>query len=318
MRDIIIIGAGPAGLAAALYTSRRMLKTLVIAKNVGGQAGWARNVENYPGIKSISGIDLCMKMKEQAESFGAEFKLEEAEEINKKDKKFVVKTSTGKHEAKSIILAFGLTPRDLGVPGEKEFIGKGVSYCATCDAPFFKNKIVAVVGGGNSAIDGALVLSKIAKKVYIIHRREGFRAEAELVCQIEDAKNIEPVLNSVVKEIRGKDVVQEVVVENTETQNIASLQIDGIFIEVGLMPKTGWVKNLVKLDERNQIITNKNCETSVKGIFAAGDVSDVAFKQIGIAAGEGAIAALIAHQYLLKLQGKTMAEASPFDWGKCV
>ncbi|MEA3272656.1 MAG: thioredoxin-disulfide reductase [Patescibacteria group bacterium] len=317
MYDIIVIGAGPAGLAAALYTSRRMLKTLVIAKNVGGQAAQAKRVENYPGIKAISGMDISMEMKEQAEGFGSEFKLEEALGVEKKAKKFVVKTSIGKYEAKSVILAFGLTPRDLSVPGEKEFVGKGVSYCATCDAPFFKDKTVAVVGGGNSAIDGALVLSKIAKKVYIVHRRASFRAEAELVCQIEDAKNIEPVLNSVVKEIRGKDVVQEVVIENVETRHASSKKTDGIFIEVGLMPKTGWVKDTVKLDGKNQIITNKNCETSTPGIFAAGDVSDVLFKQIGIAAGEGAIAALMAHRYILKLEGKDITQAVPFDWGKC-
>lgn len=318
MHDIIIIGAGPAGLSAALYTSRRMLKTLVIGKNVGGQAAIAKNVENYPGIDSITGMDLTIKMKEQAERFGSDFVSDEVIDVKKEDKYFVVKSESGKFKGKSIILAFGLTPRDLGVPGERKLIGRGVSYCATCDAPFFKNKTVAIVGGGNSAIDGALVLSKIAKKVYLVHRREGFRAEAELACQIDKIKNIEPVLNSTVKEIYGKDVVEKIIVADVKDENkTKEIKVDGIFIEVGLMPKTDWVKDLVKVDKRGQIITNKKCETSVDGILAAGDVTDVVFKQIVIAAGEGATAALMAHRYLLKSEGRDITEAVPFDWGRC-
>lgn len=295
-----------------------MLKTLALAKNIGGQAGLAKNVENYPGIDSIPGLDLILKMKEQAEKFGAEIKFEEAIGIKREDNKLIVKTNSAEYEGKAVVLAFGLTPRDLGVPGEKEFIGKGVSYCATCDAPFFKNKIVAVVGGGNSAIGAAMVLSKIAAKIYLVHRRDGFRAEDTLVCQLRETKNIEPVLNSIVKEIKGGEFVEKLVVADVKDENkTRELETDGVFIEVGLLPKTEWIKNFLQIDEKGQIIKDKRCATSVEGVFAAGDVSDVAHKQIIIAAGEGATAALSAHQYILKLAGKSIAEAASFDWGKC-
>jgi thioredoxin-disulfide reductase len=318
MYDIIIVGGGPAGLSSAIYGGRRMLKTLVLAKNIGGQAAIAKNVENYPGIDSITGLDLVLKMKEQAEKFGAEIKFEEVIGIEKKDEKIIVKTNTAEYESKSVILSFGLTPRDLGVPGEKEYIGKGVSYCATCDAPFFKNKTVAVIGGGNSAIDAALVMSKIATKVYLVHRRDGFRAEDALVCQLRETKNIEPVLNSVAKEVKGKEFVENLVVADVNDENkTREIEVDGVFIEVGLLPKTDWVKDFLKIDENGQIAKDKKCATSVEGVFAAGDVSDVAYKQIIIAAGEGATAALAAHQYILHLAGKSLAEGAPFDWGRC-
>jgi thioredoxin-disulfide reductase len=318
MYDIIVVGGGPAGLSSAIYGGRRMLKTLVLAKNIGGQAALAKNVENYPGIDSITGLDLVMKMKEQAERFGAEIKFEEAVDVKKEEKKFIVKTDTAEYETKAVILSFGLTPRDLGVPGEKEYIGKGVSYCATCDAPFFKNKNVTVVGGGNSAIDAALVLSQVAKKVYLIHRREGFRAEDALVCQLRATKNIEPVLNSVVKEIKGGEFVEKLVVADVNDENkTRELEVNGVFIEVGLLPKTEWIKNFLNIDEKGQIVKDRRCAASVEGVFAAGDVSDVAYKQIVIAAGEGATAALSAHQYILRLAGKSIAESAPFDWGRC-
>lgn len=295
-----------------------MLKTLTLAKNIGGQAALAKNVENYPGVDSISGLDLILKMKEQAEKFGAEIKFEEVVGVDKKNGNFIVKTNSAKYESKAVVLAFGLTPRDLGVPGEKNYIGKGVSYCATCDAPFFKNKTVAVVGGGNSAIDAALVLAKIAKKVYLIHRREGFRAEETLICQMNGAKKIEQVLNAVVKEIRGAEFLKEAVVADVKDETKTTvLELDGIFVEIGLMPKTEWIKDLVKLDERGQISAGKDGSTSVPGIFAAGDVSDVAYKQIVIAAGEGATAALSAHKYIFSQGGGNGNEASPFDWGRC-
>lgn len=294
------------------------MKTLVLAKNIGGQAALAKNVENYPGIDSISGLDLTLKMKEQAERFGAEIKFEEVDGIESKDGKFIVKTSAAEYEAKSVILAFGLTPRDLGVPGEKDYIGKGVSYCATCDAPFFKNKTVAIIGGGNSAIDAALVLSKIAAKVYLVHRRDGFRAEDALVCQLRETKNIEPVLNSVAKEVKGGEFVEKLVVMDVNDENkTRELEVDGIFIEIGLLPKTEWINNFLKIDEKGQIVKDKKCATTVPGVFAAGDVSDVVYKQIIIAAGEGVTAALAAHQYILRLAGRSLAEAAPFDWGRC-
>lgn len=318
MYDIIIVGGGPAGLSSAIYGGRRMLKTLVLAKNIGGQAALAKNVENYPGIDSVTGLDLTLKMKEQAERFGAEIKFEEVVDIKKKESRFAVKTNTAEYEGKAVILSFGLTPRDLSVPGEKEYIGKGVSYCATCDAPFFKNKNVAVVGGGNSAIDAALVLSKIAEKVYLIHRREGFRAEEALVCQLNGSKNIEQVLNAVVKEVRGAEFLEEAVVADIKDETKTRvLKLDGIFVEIGLIPKTEWIKNFLQIDERGQIVKDRKCATSMEGVFAAGDVSDIAYKQIVIAAGEGATAALAAHQYILHLAGRSLAEAAPFDWGRC-
>jgi len=309
--DVIIVGGGPAGLTAGIFARRRELKTLIITKELGGQVSSLNIIENYPGFKKIKGPQLVKKMVEQVQKEGVEIVLAEVTKIEAKKDKFVVHSDRGKYEGKTIILAFGKTPRSLNVPGEKKFTGRGVSYCATCDAPLFKNKVVAVVGGGNAAMDAALLLSKKAKKVYLIHRREEFRAFESMVEKVKKRKNVEFILNHVVVEFKGDEVLRSIIIENVKTKERRELKVDGTFIEIGSEVKTDFVKDLVKLDEHNHIIVNNNCETSHPGIFAAGDVTNIPFKQIVVAAGEGAKAALNAWNYLHEVQAKIIV-----DWAK--
>ena len=312
--DVVIVGGGAAGLTAAIYTSRRALKTLIISKDIGGQAALTNEIENYPGVGLIDGFDLMNRFLEDAKKFGAEFKSGEVKAIEKKGEgDFLVKTTVGDFKAAAVILAFGLTPRDLGVPGEEEFKGKGVSSCATCDGPLYKGKVVAVVGGGNSALDAAEYLSRIAKKVYLIHRRDQFRGDEILVERVKSKDNIELVLNSKVKEIKGEERVKSIVVidANDESKE-REIEVDGVFVEIGHMAKTKWLGDLVEYDERGQIKTNKNCETKTPGIFAAGDVTDTEYKQIIISGGEGAKAALQAYKYLQQTKG---IKGAGIDWG---
>ncbi|MEM2874273.1 MAG: thioredoxin-disulfide reductase [Candidatus Nanoarchaeia archaeon] len=296
--DVIIIGAGPAGLTAAIYARRRAMKTLVISKDLGGQIAKAISVENYPGFEAISGYELMQKFFAQAQKFSAEIIFEEVNSIDKKGKNFSVKTSSGEYFGKTVILAYGKTPRSLDVPGEKAFVGKGVSYCATCDAPLFRNKIVAVVGGGNSAFDTALYTSKIAKQVYLIHRRAEFRADEILIEKAKKTKNIQFMLNSIIKEIKGNEFVSSIVVENVNSKQIKDIAVNGVFVEIGYEVKTDIVAHLVKLDEYGQIVVDNNCATSHPGVFAAGDITNIPVKQAIVSAGEGAKAALAAYNWL--------------------
>ncbi len=310
MYDVIIIGAGPAGLTAAIYTSRRNLKTLVLTKNLGGQVAVIPHIENYPGFKEIEGTRLVQTMEEQVRSFGVELVYEEVVKILPKEKLFIVKTTEKNYEAKAVILAFGKTPRSLNVPGEKEFFGRGISYCATCDGPLFKNKTVAVVGGGNSALDAAILLSGIAKKVYLIHRRNEFRGFESFVDEVKKKKNVELVLSSIVAKFKGDKILESLIVEDVNTKKKREIEVNGIFIEAGSEVKTDFVKGLVKLDN-NQIVINNNCETSCPGIFAAGDVTNTIFKQIIVSAGEGAKAGLNAYNYIHGVKPTMVA-----DWRK--
>jgi thioredoxin reductase (NADPH) len=317
--DVIIVGGGPAGLTAGIYAARRNLKTLIITMTVGGQVLLPKNICNYPGFLNVSGINFVKKVQKQAERAGAEILLDEVKEILPQEKEYLVKTQTKEFIAKAIILAFGKKPRKLNVPGEEKFIGKGVSYCATCDAPLYKNKTVAVVGGGNSALDAALLLSKFAKKVYLIHRRDEFRGFESLVDEVKKKKNVEFLLSSVVVEIKGENLVKSILVKDLKTEEIKEIGVDGIFIEVGYDVDPSLVKNLVKLDEHNQIVVNQKCQTFYPdrdeirpGIFAAGDVTNNIFKQIVVAAGEGAKAALAVYNYL---HGITDAQIVG-DWSK--
>ncbi len=313
MYDVIIIGAGAAGMTSAIYANRRMLKTLIISKDLGGQASLASEVENYPGIdEAVSGFEIMQRFNRQAKKFGAEFIFDEVEEIQKENDFFRVKTNTESYQTKSIILAFGLTPRDLNVLGEEKFKGRGVSYCATCDALFYRDKIVSVVGGGNAALDASLLLSKIAKKVYLIHRRDEFRGDEILIQKIKNTQNIELVLNSTIKEIKGDKFVESIFVENIDKNSEKEIEVSGVFAEIGYEIKAEFVKNLVELDKKNQIVTNKNCETSQSGIFAAGDATNIQYKQIVISAGEGAKAALSAYKYIQEKSGKKNIN---LDWG---
>ncbi len=295
--DVIIIGAGPAGLAAAIYSSRALLKTLVIDKHIlpGGQIGTTYLVEDYPGIESISGEELGKRMMEHAKKVGSKIALgEEVREINLETKE--VKTTKGTYKAKAIIIATGARERKLNIPGENEFKGKGVSYCAVCDAVFFKDKEVIVVGGGNSAVEESLYISKFAKKVYIVHRRDSFRAEKIAQERVFKNPKIEILWNTEVKEINGKEHVNSVVLYNNKTQETKEMKIDGIFIYIGMIPNTELFE--VEKDERGYIITNEKMETSVKGVYAAGDVRKSLVKQAVTAAAEGAIAALMAEKYI--------------------
>ncbi|PIY96710.1 MAG: thioredoxin-disulfide reductase [Candidatus Kerfeldbacteria bacterium CG_4_10_14_0_8_um_filter_42_10] len=310
--DLIIIGAGASGLTAAIYAARRTLSTLVLAKDIGGQANLASHIENYPGFDPTSGFELMNKMKTQAEGFGAQFLLQEVKEINKQGTSFQIVTTQSEFSARAIILAFGLTPRDLGVPGEQEFKNKGVSYCVNCDGPLFKGKTVMVVGGGNSALDAAEYLSRITSQVYLIHRGDSFRGEHCLVERVEKMKNIKIFFNSEIAEIKGENKVTSALVKNNQTTQEQELSCDGVFVEVGYVAKTDLIKDLVELNERRQIKINRDCETSCPGIFAAGDITDIAYKQVVIAAGEGAKAALQVYKHLQQEKGKPIK----VDWGR--
>jgi len=303
--DVIIIGGASAGLTAGIYASRRKLKTLIVTKDIGGQTAPNPRVENYPGFKKIRGLKLMEKFEEQVKNFGVQIVLEEMIQIEEKDKKFLVKTNDNQYQSKSIILAFGKTPRNLDVPGEKEFQGKGISYCATCDIPLFRDKALAVIGGGNSALDAAIYGSSVAKKVYLIHRRDEFRGFETAVEQAKKKKNIEFVLNSVVVEFKGDKFLRSAIVKNVKTNETKELKIDGAFVEIGSEVKTDLIKHLVKLDENGHVIIDNRCQTFYPdkndirpGVFAAGDLTNTPFKQIVVSAGEGSKAALQAYNYL--------------------
>lgn len=304
MYDTIIIGSGPAGMTAGVYTARREMKALIIGKQPGGQVSLASEIENWPGYKTIQSFELIQNMQEQIKYQGVETIIDEATRIEKKeDNTFIVHTQKDKFETKTIIIAMGLSPRRLAIKGEEEFTGKGVSYCATCDSPFYKDKNVAVVGGGNAAFDAAEILSKIAKKVYLINRTQQFKAFDALIEEVKTKKNIEIILDSAVDEIMGNEKVNKIKVKNLVSNEISELEVDGIFIEIGRIASTDLVNDFADRDERNQILVDEKCKTKTPGLFAAGDVTQVPFKQITIACGQATIAALAAYQHIQVQQG---------------
>lgn len=295
--DVVVIGAGAAGLTAALYAARRKLKTLVLSKDLGGQTSTTMDIENYPGIDFSTGPDLMKKFADQAQRFGAEIKLEGASDVSRENSEFIVTTQSDmRYLARSVILAFGKHPRVLDVPGEEQFRNKGVVYCATCDAPLFESKTVAVVGGGSAAFDAALLLAKISPKVYLVHRRDSFKAEGVLVEKARTEPKIEFILDSQIKEIRGNDFVTGIVVATPDGER--ELAVEGVFVEIGQVVSSDFVKNLVQLSSQGEMVIDELNRTSVPGIFAAGDATTVPFKQTVISAGEGAKAALAAYNYL--------------------
>ncbi len=304
MFDTIIIGAGPAGMTAAIYAARREMKTLILSKDVGGQVMWASEIENYPGFKNIQSFELINNIKEQVEALGVEIKISEVKNITKKeDGNFEIDTNTEKFTTKTVIVCMGLSPRRLAIKGELEFSGKGVTYCANCDGPFYRNKTVVVVGGGNAALDAAEVLSKIAAKVYLVHRNENFKAFEVLVKEVRERENIELCLNSVVKEINGGTKVEKVILLKDAEQE-REILVDGVFIEIGRVAHTDLVADLAERNDRSEIVVDDHCRTKTKGLFAGGDVTQIPFKQISSANGQATIAALSAYQYIQLSEGK--------------
>lgn len=301
--DLIIIGGGPAGIAAGIYAARQKLNTLLITKSFGGQiARKAVGIENYPGFEKISGLDLIRKFEKHLRKQKIDIERDGARKVEKINGKFIVKTA-GKNafKAKAVIIASGADPRPLEVPGEKKFIGKGVSYCTTCDGPLFANKEVAVIGGGNSGFEAAIFLSSWTKKVYILENADQVRAEEAVQEKAEKTGKIEVITSAVLKKIEGKNFVESASYQDNKTKKIVSLKINGIFVEIGSQPATSFVKGLVDFNQKDEITINPGTmQTKTAGLFAAGDVTDVVYKQIVIAAGEGAKAALSVSNYLSK------------------
>lgn len=305
MYDLIIIGGGPAGLAAGIYAVRFGLDTLVLEKSeISGQISMSDIVENYPGFPSISGLELMEKYRTHAQEVGVKTKITEVLSVRTEGAKKIVSTDSGDLEAKTLIIATGANPKHLGVPGEKEFISKGVSYCAICDGPFFKNKTVVVVGGGNSAVTDALLLSKVAQNVYLIHRRDRLKAAKVLQDRALAAPNIEFILNTLVQEIAGSregvKKVEKVILQDLNSKESRELSTNGVFIYVGIQPNTEFVN--VEKNNEGFIITNRWMETSEKGIYAAGDCRDTPIWQLVAAVRDGAIAATAANEYIESLK----------------
>ena len=301
--EVIIIGGGPAGLSAGLYTSRARLSSLLIEKmGVGGQIADAERVDNYPGFpEGISGFELGQLMHQQATKYELETLLAEVTGIELQEGQKVVKTTEGNFTAKAVIIASGSERRKLDIPGEEKFTGKGISYCATCDAPFFKEKPVAVVGGGNAAITEALYLTKFASKVTVIHRRDQLRASPILQEKAFSEPKIEFLWNTVIEEIEGENVVQRIKLRQVKTGGKSTLDISGIFISVGLKPDTDYLKGVLPLDAAGYIIANDRMETEIPGIFAAGDIRRNSARQAITAAGDGATAAIYAEKFVTEV-----------------
>jgi thioredoxin reductase (NADPH) len=298
--DVIIIGGGPAGLTAGLYTSRARLKTLLIENGLfGGQMTTTELIENYPGFpQGVGGEELSRLMEEQAKRFGMEAITDEVVEIGLERDMKKVKTYGGEFFCRALIICTGTEYRKLGVPGEEAFRGRGISYCATCDGAFFKDSRIIVVGGGDSALTEALFLTKFVKELTIIHRRDALRATKIYQERALSNPKIKFLWNSVVQEIKGNSVVRSVVVKNVKTGEKKEVETEGAFLFIGLMPRTQFLKDRVQLDEAGYIVTNENCETSVKGIFAAGDCRKKLLRQISTSVGDGATAAFAAEKYL--------------------
>jgi len=297
--DVAIIGAGPAGLSASIYARRKNLSVIIISNEIGGEVAESGDIENYLGFKSIKGEELVRKFEEHARKFSPDITFDYIKEIKKDNENFKI-VGEKEYIAKTVIVATGRIHRRLEIPGEKEFVGHGVSYCVTCDAPFFQDKIVAVVGGGNTAVTSAILLSAIAKKVYIIHRRDKFRADEIEVDRMKKIENIELIMNSNVVEIKGDKVVKSIMIKNVKTNEIKELPIEGIFINIGEIANSTFLDKMVKINDRGEIIVDEICRTNNPGIFAAGDVTNIRDKQIITSAAQGAIAALSAYEYLYK------------------
>ena len=300
MTDVIIIGAGTAGMTAAIYAAREGLDTLILEKKVyGGQIINSLKIENYPGFKEISGYEFATALYEQAVASGAKLSFEETVSVDKNEDSntFTVKTTANIYKTRAVIKATGAEHRKLGVAKEDEMVGKGISYCATCDGAFFKGKDTAVVGGGNTALQDAIFLSDYCSKVYLIHRRDSYRGEERYVKQLEEKENVELVKNAVVTGISGTDMLEEITVKfNDGTEK--KISVEGLFVAVGQTPDTKQFANVVQLDEGGYIIAGEDCKTNTEGVFVAGDCRTKDVRQLTTAASDGAVSALSAIHYL--------------------
>lgn len=311
--DVIVVGGGIAGFSAALYTARQRLKTLVIAKDIGGQLNMATLVENYPAIMRISGPELVARVHQQAELFGAETIFDEVVDIQKDGNTFKVKTYGGdEYTALAVILAFGKTPKELGVPGESRLKNKGVSYCTICDAPFFKGQDIALVSWGDLAREPTTILSSTSNKFYWIFPGEKPIYDDDFLSSVMGAGRAVLVPNSDVVEIRGANKVESVVIKNRKTGEVRELNVSAVFVEVGYVTKTEFVKHLVKLNERGEIVADWEGRTDTPGVFAAGDVVAYPYKQAVISAAQGVAAALSATAHVMSLRGRKVHSLT--DW----
>ncbi|MCL0089709.1 thioredoxin-disulfide reductase [Dehalococcoidia bacterium] len=305
-RDVIIIGSGPAGLAAAIYAGRAGLDTLILTGMfIGGQAATTDRIENYPGFpKGIPGDELTNLMRKQAEHFGAQVVIDQVTEVDLLTRPFGVKTDSAQYESKALIIATGASPHKLGVPGEEEFIGRGVSFCATCDGFFYQDKTVIVVGGGNSAVEEALFLTKFASRVYIVHRRDRLRADDILQKRVRGNERIELVWDSTVTQILGDAQVSGVHLKNLKTGQVTTLTADGVFVCIGNVANTQLFAGQIELDEQGYVITDARQRTSINGVFAAGDVQERVLQQVVTACGTGARASVEAEKFIAELEDR--------------
>lgn len=299
MYDIGIVGGGTAGMTAAIYGQRAGKKTIIIEGGAfGGQITSSPNVENYPGIASVSGSEFSMNLLDQAVKLGAETQTEQVTGIREEDGKKIIVTDGKEYPCRSIILATGVTHRHLGVPGEERLTGAGVSYCATCDGMFFRGRDVAVVGGGSTALQDAEFLSGYCSKVYLIHRRDEFRGENNIVKRLEKKENVEFILSATVKEIVGENMVEKLILNHKKTGEESELPVAGVFVAVGQIPQNDMFADIVRLDGSGFILAAEDCMTSHPGIFAAGDCRTKEVRQLTTAAADGAVAALAACKYI--------------------
>lgn len=303
MYDVLIVGAGTAGMTAGIYVQRAGKKALVLdEKGYGGQIVNTATVENYPGFVNISGTEFTERIHEQAVELGIDFKVEKVKNAKKKGEVFVVSTGDSQYEVKSVIIATGVKNRELGIPGEEKFKGSGVSFCATCDGNFFKGRDIAIIGGGNTALEDAEVMSGIANKVYLVHRRDEFRGDKLTVKRLSVKDNVEFVLNSKPVEITGGFAVDGLKVENTEDGSQKTLKVDGIFVAVGQTPDNKAFEGLVKLDSAGYVDAGEDCVTSAEGIFVAGDCRTKKVRQLTTAASDGSVAAAGAVEYINRME----------------
>lgn len=295
--DTVILGGGPAGLSAGIYASRGAVSTAIVDMNMfGGQPSNYLELENYPGFQVVGGYDLMEKFEEHADKFGVKkYPMQEIQSIDLNSKRII--TSENEFSAKTIIIATGAQPMKLGVPGEKEFVGRGVSYCAVCDGAFYRNKVVAVVGGGNAAVEEAMYLTKFADKVYLVHRRDELRADKIVQERAFKNEKIEFVWNSIVTEIKGENLVDTVVLENVKTHEVSNLSVNGVFPYIGIVPNVENISGQLLQDAGGFIITDETMATSVEGVFAVGDVRKTPLRQVITAASDGAVGAVYAVKY---------------------